>query len=130
MKENIRTLLMLGIIGLIFLAGCNNFTGTDSSSESFSLTRLQTAESDAENPDRYIVAPEEEPNKIILFVPALGENIGTNEQIEYELESATVTDDKIIIQFDDDEHHFDRLSESVAENEVGIQYQYSSENSE
>lgn len=128
MKENIRTLLMLGIIGLIFLAGCNNFTGTDSSSESFSLTRLQTAESDAENPDRYIVAPEEEPNKIILFVPALGENIGTNEQIEYELESATVTDDKIIIQFDDDEHHFDRLSESVAENEVGIQY--SSENSE
>lgn len=130
MKENIRTLLMLGIIGLIFLAGCNNFTGTDSSSESFSLTRLQTSESDAENPDRYIVAPEEEPNKIILFVPALGENIGTNEQIEYELESATVTDDKIIIQFDDDEHHFDRLSESVAENEVGIQYQYSSENSE
>ena len=130
MKENIRTLLMLGIIGLIFLAGCNNFTGTDSSSESFSLTRLQTSESDAENPNRYIVAPEEEPNKIILFVPALGENIGTNEQIEYELESATVTDDKIIIQFDDDEHHFDRLSESVAENEVGIQYQYSSENSE
>lgn len=130
MKKSIKLLLSLGIIGLLFLGGCSNFTGTNSGIESFSLTRLESSESDAENPDRYIVAPEEKQDKIILFVPALGEKIGTNEQIEYELESATVTDDEIIIQFNGEKHHFDRLSESVAENEVGIQYQYRSENTE
>ena len=130
MKKSIKLLLSLGIIGLLFLVGCDNSAGTDSSIESFSLTRLQSSESDAENPDRYIVAPKEAQDKVILFVPALGENIGTKEKIEYELENATVTDDEIIIQFNGEKHHFDRLSESVAENEVGIQYQYRSENTE
>ena len=45
-------------------------------------------------------------------------------KIEYELENVTVTDAEIIIQFNEEEHNFARLSESIAENEVGVQYQY------
>lgn len=130
MKKSIKLLLSLGIIGLLFLVGCGTSTRTDSSVESFSLTRIESSESDAENPDRYIVAPEEAPDKVILFVPALGENIGTKDETEYELESANVTDEEITIRFNGEEHHFNRLSESVAENETGIQYQYNLEGTE
>ena len=51
-------------------------------------------------------------------------------KIEYELENANVTDEEIIIQFNGEEHHFERVSESVAENEDGIQYQYNLEGTE
>lgn len=124
MKNIIKLLFTLGIIGLFFLVGCNNLNETNSNTESFTLSRIEPMESDAENPELYIVAPEEDQDKVILFVPVLGENIGTSDKIEYELENVTVTDAEIIIQFNEEEHNFARLSESIAENEVGVQYQY------
>lgn len=119
--RRIKTLFTVLVISLFILVGC-----TTEEVESFSLyALLDLHHEDEVTPKIYIVNHEEARNQVVLLKNEWVSEFETKTIEErYDLESATVTDEEITIEYDGQVETFKRLSESVAENEDKFQYEY------
>lgn len=127
MKNKMKWLSIL-IVGFFIFTGCAiNEESNEMNVEVFSLRELMPGLNEDEDPTLYLVAPEEEPDKVGIYTSVMVNGVGESIEEIYDLEGVTVTDDEIIIQYEGQKDHFERLSESVAENENSIQYHYEEE---
>jgi len=112
-------------IAMFSLAGCSS----EAEFESFSLQQIGTVDvADTENPTLYLVSPSEAKGTITIFYNEIvDETTGDSEIVEHDLEETSVTDDEIIIRYEDGEEVFERRSSTVAVNENDVQYQYADE---
>lgn len=129
MKHKMKWLVSIIVLGLFVLGGCTIEESEDASEEetfdSFALQAMSVNWDDEETPTLYIVAPEEAETKVKISRNKLeNEEVHGSEESIQELEGTTVNDEKIIIQYDGQEDQFERLSESVAEDENGERYEY------
>jgi hypothetical protein len=112
---------------LFVLVGC----GSEEEFESFTLEAIDLSWEDEINPTWYFVDQPDTQGKVLIMQHDLSEPgvIGST-QSEYELEHTSVTEDEITISFEDQTHRFERLSQTVAENEDKVRYQYRSTEAE
>lgn len=121
--KRFQKILSILILSVLFLLGCEN---SEEEFASFTLQEIGMLKlEDTETPRTYIVNSAEAENQVITI-----KNNEMNEQATsgvtetYDLENATVTEDEITIEYNGRVETFKRLSESVAENDDNIQYQY------
>ncbi len=128
LSNQLKVVITLLVASLLLLTGCaieEGRSGNDEGFDSFSLNSIDLKWEDTENPSFYIVAPNEEPDKVIFYKNVLVEEaVQESEEFQYELEEVLVTDEEILIQYEGQEERFERLSQTVAENENGVRYQY------
>lgn len=116
-----RKIIFTMLVGLFALIGCGNQEDIPSFSL-FEIHRPATVEGDTTN---YTVSGEE--RKVTVVVSQI--SLTKSDPIppaEYSVERAEVTDDQIILEFNDETLVFERLSSTIAENSEGVQYQYRS----
>ncbi len=127
MRRLVKILLFFSL-GSLVMAGCS----TEEAFESFTLSDIGTVSlDDAETPIRYMVSPSRAEDQVIILrnERANEMEIGINEET-YDLEKVTVTDKEIVIEYEGQTETFERLSESVVQNEDRVQYQYRSTSEE
>lgn len=110
------------MVSVFVLTGCAD---ENEATASFYLDEISGITSDDdETPYMYMVNPSYDENQVIVFRErvTMDRNAARAEEM-YELDSATITDDEIVIEYNGKKETFKRLSESVAENEDKVQYQ-------
>lgn len=110
------------IVGLFVLTGC----GGEEEFESFSLHVTSDMDpNDEETPASYTVNhPEAKDQVVLIRSEKISPTKFDRSEERFDLENVTVTDEEITIEYDGQTETFSRLSESVAENEDGVWYQY------
>lgn len=112
---------------LLVIMGCSNAQQI----QSFSLNEIPSNARSEEPSLLYLVAPEGDENKVVIFTSTISETrVEATPPVTYDLENAEVNDEEVIIEFNDQIHVFERLSKSIVEDTEGVQYQFYSEDSE
>ena len=118
--KRIKVLFAILFMSIFILVGCS----TEEATPNFHLSAIWGIESDdEETPTMYTVNGTN--NELTLFKNEVISEVefGFTRE-EHELENATVTDEEITIEYDGQVVSLERVSESVAETENNVQYQY------
>lgn len=126
--KRIGLLLMTFLVALLVLVGCSN----EEELPSFFLSEIGSLPlEETETPIHYFVNQPRARDQVIIIRNEVvsPHNYSTSEEM-YDLDDVTVTDEEIIIEYEGEAATFNRLSESVAENEDKVRYQYFDQNIE
>lgn len=118
MKRLISLLVGL-MLGSLFLGAC-------SSEEAIGFVFLTRVgfESDHEIPQHYMVNPPGYEGKIQVHYPYDTYTDTAPYYERYDLEVVTITDEEIILEYDNDALYFERISPTIAVSEDGLWYEF------
>lgn len=123
MKRRMIILFMVLLTNILVLSAC---ASDQENFDSFSLEVVGLHGSEKEgSPYLYIVNPEEAPGEIGTSTSIeVSSGHFESEYESYDLESTSVADEEIRIEFNGETLIFKRLSQSVVEDKYKVQYQY------
>lgn len=112
---------MLLLLSFFILTGCS----TEAEFDSFYLQAVGIVGEGLESPSLYLVSPREAPGQLSISHYEVSAD-GSLDLIrnEYSLEETSVTEEEIRIVYENQTVIFERISSSVAVNEVGDWYNY------
>ncbi len=118
---NYRKVLGTLLIGLLMLVGCT----AEEELPSFTLQELSGANFTEDIPAIYLVNSKNAPNQITIMKNEMVNEIDfVQTEEKYPLENVELTEDEIVLEYNNQVDRFNRLSETIAEDENNNRYQY------
>ncbi len=118
---NYRKVLGTLLIGLLMLVGCT----AEEELPSFTLQELSVANFTEDIPAIYLVNSKNAPNQITIMKNEMVNEIDfVQTEEKYPLENVELTEDEIVLEYNNQVDRFNRLSETIAEDENNNRYQY------
>lgn len=118
---NYRKVLGTLLIGLLMLVGCT----AEEELPSFTLQELSGANFTEDIPAIYLVNSKNDPNQITIMKNEMVNEIDfVQTEEKYPLENVELTEDEIVLEYNNQVDRFNRLSETIAEDENNNRYQY------
>ena len=118
---NYRRVLGTLLIGLLMLVGCT----AEEELPSFTLQELSGANFTEDIPAIYLVNSKNAPNQITIMKNEMVNEIDfVQTEEKYPLENVELTEDEIVLEYNNQVDRFNRLSETIAEDENNNRYQY------
>ena len=118
---NYRKVLGTLLIGLLMLVGCT----AEEELPSFTLQELSGANFTEDIPAIYLVNSKNAPNQITIMKNEMVNEIDfVQTEEKYPLENVELTEDEVVLEYNNQVDRFNRLSETIAEDENNNRYQY------
>lgn len=118
---NYRKVFGTLLIGLLMLVGCT----AEEELPSFTLQELSGANFTEDIPAIYLVNSKNAPNQITIMKNEMVNEIDfVQTEEKYPLENVELTEDEIVLEYNNQVDRFNRLSETIAEDENNNRYQY------
>ena len=118
---NYRKVLGTLLIGLLILVGCT----AEEELPSFTLQELSGANFTEDIPAIYLVNSKNAPNQITIMKNEMVNEIDfVQTEEKYPLENVELTEDEIVLEYNNQVDRFNRLSETIADDENNNRYQY------
>lgn len=118
---NYRKVLGTLLIGLLMLVSCT----AEEELPSFTLQELSGANFTEDIPAIYLVNSKNAPNQITIMKNEMVNEIDfVQTEEKYPLENVELTEDEIVLEYNNKVDRFNRLSETVAVDENNNRYQY------